>query len=276
MSNEVLTLAENIIEHGDNIAYPSRQSSKYVREVMSSLVKAFRDMETRALHAETVLAEQDSVYDDDCPTKWLVSALRDLARELVTDPKTTWIGERKPEKHICWTAADRLMRAPAQGSLLSVIEAEARRIASMYPVASDGHNTFRIFADWLASLATQPPAAPVEPHERSSAATGDAWPPLKMALWRVLMAENLNDGHYIKAFDLIEKLHSAAVTATEPQTAPYALSKKVHDVAADCENAAIVLQGQTYQVSAERLAEAYERIAASLRTALSLTRPQSK
>lgn len=55
---------------------------------------------------------------------------------------------------------------PAQGSLLSVIEAEARRIAGMYPVASDGHNTFRIFADWVASLAAQPPAAPVETDNR--------------------------------------------------------------------------------------------------------------
>lgn len=36
------------------------------------------------------------------------------------------------------------------------------------------------------------------------------WPPLKKALWNVLMAENLNDGHYIKAFHLIEKLWAAA------------------------------------------------------------------
>ncbi len=36
------------------------------------------------------------------------------------------------------------------------------------------------------------------------------WPPLKMALWRVLMDEQLNDGHYIKALELIEKLHNAA------------------------------------------------------------------
>lgn len=170
MSNEVLTLAENIIEHGDNIAYPSRQSSKYVREVMSSLVKAFRDMETRALHAETVLAEQDSVYDDDCPTKWLVSALRDLARELVTDPKTTWIGERKPEKHICWTAADRLMRAPAQGSLDTIWQ----QIAAVYGKldAEDCAYVDRKWAEWRGlKIAAQPPAAPVEEDDETTSMT---------------------------------------------------------------------------------------------------------
>lgn len=106
---EILTLAEDIIEHGDNIAYPSRQSSQYVRKVMRSLVEAFRDMETRALHAETVLAEQDAISESqDPPAKWLDSALRNLARELLADPKTPWIGERDPTRHICWTAADRL------------------------------------------------------------------------------------------------------------------------------------------------------------------------
>jgi len=59
--------------------------------------------------------------------------------------------------------------------------------------------------------------------ERSSPVTVEAWPPLKKALWNVLMYENLNDGHYIKAFDLIEKLYDAAIlsgdgaaTAREP------------------------------------------------------------
>jgi hypothetical protein len=32
----------------------------------------------------------------------------------------------------------------------------------MYPQSSDGRNTFVIFADWVATLAAQPPAAPVE------------------------------------------------------------------------------------------------------------------
>ena len=41
----------------------------------------------------------------------------------------------------------------------------------------------------------------------------ETWPPVKMALWRVLMDEQLNDGHYIKAFDLIEKLYAAAQSA---------------------------------------------------------------
>ncbi|MBX8803369.1 hypothetical protein HBA92_21845 [Ochrobactrum sp. MR28] len=46
----------------------------------------------------------------------------------------------------------------------------------------------------------------------------EKWPPLKKALWHVLMEEKLNDGHYIKAFEFIEKLYSAAIRAisTEP------------------------------------------------------------
>jgi hypothetical protein len=32
----------------------------------------------------------------------------------------------------------------------------------MYPQSSDGRNTFVIFADWVATLAAQPPAAPAE------------------------------------------------------------------------------------------------------------------
>lgn len=108
---EILVLAENIIEHGDNVAYPSRASSQYVRKVMRSLVEAFRDIESRALHAESVLAEQDSIGEDqDPPAKWLDETLRELARELLADPRTPWIGERDPKQHICWTAADRLKR----------------------------------------------------------------------------------------------------------------------------------------------------------------------
>lgn len=44
----------------------------------------------------------------DPPAIWLDGALRNLARELLADPKTYWIGERDPKQHICWTAADRL------------------------------------------------------------------------------------------------------------------------------------------------------------------------
>lgn len=42
------------------------------------------------------------------------------------------------------------------------------------------------------------------------------WPPVKKALWNVLMSEQLNDGHYIKAFDLIEKLYAAYLAAPDP------------------------------------------------------------
>lgn len=53
----------------------------------------------------------------------------------------------------------------------------------------------------------------VLPTAGGSMTNSEPWPPLKMALWNVLMAEQLNDGHYIKAFDLIEKLYAAAQSA---------------------------------------------------------------
>jgi hypothetical protein len=69
--------------------------------------------------APGALAQQTQVpliSEEDVPTKWLVDALRSLARELVANPKTPWIGERDPRQHICWTAADRLL-GDAQGTL---------------------------------------------------------------------------------------------------------------------------------------------------------------
>ena len=58
----------------------------------------------------------------------------------------------------------------------------------------------------------------------------DDWPPVKMALWRVLMDEKLNDGHYIKAFELIDKLYAAAVAAS------FVLPEPVSpDTSTDCE-----------------------------------------
>jgi hypothetical protein len=55
------------------------------------------------------------VDDQDPPMKWLIEALRQLARDLLSDPKTPWIGERDPKMHICWTAADRLATTPVRG-----------------------------------------------------------------------------------------------------------------------------------------------------------------
>lgn len=37
------------------------------------------------------------------------------------------------------------------------------------------------------------------------------WPPLKKALWDVVTGEKLNDGHYINAYQLTDKLYAAAV-----------------------------------------------------------------
>jgi hypothetical protein len=56
------------------------------------------------------------------------------------------------------------------------------------------------------------------------------WPPLKMALWKVLMDENLNDGHYIKAFKLIEKLYNAA----QPPAAPVETNSPEQARESDC------------------------------------------
>lgn len=49
--------------------------------------------------------------ENNVPTKWLANSLRELARVLVGNPETPWIGPRDPEQHICWTAADRLEAA---------------------------------------------------------------------------------------------------------------------------------------------------------------------
>jgi len=48
-------------------------------------------------------------------------------------------------------------RLSPTAQLVQVIEAEARRYAAMYPQASDGRNTFVLFADWVASLALTSP-----------------------------------------------------------------------------------------------------------------------
>lgn len=37
------------------------------------------------------------------------------------------------------------------------------------------------------------------------------WPPLKKSLWDVVTAEKLNDGHYVNAYDLTDKLYAAAL-----------------------------------------------------------------
>jgi hypothetical protein len=39
------------------------------------------------------------------------------------------------------------------------------------------------------------------------------WPPLKKALWRAVISENMNDGHYIPAFKFVEKLFKVASEA---------------------------------------------------------------
>ncbi len=67
--------------------------------------------------------------EDDVPTKWLVERLRELATELLADPKTPWIGQRDPKQHICWLAADRLAAQPPAGVAQAQREIERLRTA---------------------------------------------------------------------------------------------------------------------------------------------------
>lgn len=39
------------------------------------------------------------------------------------------------------------------------------------------------------------------------------WPPLKKALWAVVTGEKLNDGHYINAYQMADKLYAAALAS---------------------------------------------------------------
>ena len=39
------------------------------------------------------------------------------------------------------------------------------------------------------------------------------WPALKKALWNVVTDEMLNDGHYINAWELTDKLYAAALAS---------------------------------------------------------------
>lgn len=59
---------------------------------------------------------------------------------------------------------------------LAYLEAEARRFAGMYPEASDWRNTFVIFADKIAALASLPPS---DVHTRQG---GEDWP-LRARVW---------------------------------------------------------------------------------------------
>jgi len=43
----------------------------------------------------------------------------------------------------------------------------------------------------------------------------EKWPPLKKALWKVVTSEKLNDGHYIKAIDLVDRLYEQALAALQ-------------------------------------------------------------
>jgi hypothetical protein len=40
------------------------------------------------------------------------------------------------------------------------------------------------------------------------------WPPLKKAIWDQVIAANLNDGKYISAWELTDRLYAAALAAT--------------------------------------------------------------
>jgi hypothetical protein len=51
---------------------------------------------------------------------------------------------------------------------------------------------------------------------KSEAVETHTWPPLKKALWNVIIAAELNGSKYVFAFDLADKLYEAALSAAEP------------------------------------------------------------
>lgn len=84
------------------------------------------------------------------------------------------------------------------------------------------------------------PSAPANPAQAVSGLDADkiaTWPPLKKAIWDVVTFEQLNDGHYINAYDLTDKLHFA-VTAANPAQVTDAMveaaSAKYREIGARC------------------------------------------
>lgn len=49
-----------------------------------------------------------------------------------------------------------------------------------------------------------------------------AWSPVKKAIWRVVTGEWLNDGYYINAYDLTDKIHAAVQAELRPTAATLA------------------------------------------------------
>ena len=78
--------------------------------------------------------------------------------------------------------------------------------------------------DYIAMLAAAP-SPPVQPTEEPLtmsifasradlyAERAKVWPPLKKALWNVVTGEQLNDAHYINAYELTDKLYAAILAA---------------------------------------------------------------
>lgn len=103
---------------GYGVAVRRKEEPPIPGEPLMSMVEA-KELTRRAVAefsrstSPAVVAEPD---DQDPPMRWLIGALRDLARDLLADPKTPWIGERDPKQHICWTAADRLS-LPVQSAI---------------------------------------------------------------------------------------------------------------------------------------------------------------
>lgn len=57
-----------------------------------------------------------------------------------------------------------------------------------------------------------------------------AWPPLKRAIWGTVTDENLNDGHYINAFELTEKICTACLSALARPPCREALAREDGDI----------------------------------------------
>lgn len=123
---------------------------------------------------------------------------------------------------IARATADRLREENAilrasNKSIFSAIDASEDRLRSVEDLRmGDVAMEFRRLRETLFAKSDLAKGPNTE-RQASSAGNGDAWPPLKMALWRVLMDEKLNDGHYIAAFEFIEKLYAAVAPHVQRQ-----------------------------------------------------------
>lgn len=117
----------------------------------------------------------------------------------------------------------------------------------------------RAIAALEAAFAARPAAEPVAVKGLAEGAI-PAWPPLKKALWDVVTGETLNDGHYINAYDLTNKLYSAAALVSTPAPGLVEALRRIKDATPENTNSATAAEmaSWTYAVAASALASITE------------------